>query len=75
MHIMQMPKRDIDMLEHFQNKDFETVFIFYAGLTGFKCLDFTKYLSYINSYNNGRSRLTKLYEDAGLILLKVFLAK
>ena len=75
MHIMQIPEQNIDMLEHFQNKDFETVFIFYAGLTRFKCLDFTKYLPYINSYNNGRSRITKLYEDAGLILLKVFLAK
>ena len=70
-----VPKQDVDMFEHFQNKDFEAVFIFYAGLTRFKCLDFTKYLPCINSYNNSIPRITKLYEDAGLILLKVILAK
>ena len=58
--MVQTPEQDIVIF-----KDFEMVSIFYAGLTGFKCSEFIKYLPYIESYNNDRSRIIKLYENVG----------
>ena len=72
-HMTQTPEQKIDVSEHFQDKNFEIPFIFYAGLTRFKCLEFTIFLPFINSYNNRRSRVMKLFENVGLIFLRVFL--
>ena len=72
-HMAQTLEQNIDILRHFQNTNFEAPFIFYAGLTGFKCLEFTNFLPFINSHNSRRSRVMKLFENAGLSLFKVFL--
>ena len=72
-HMTQIPEQRINIIEHFQDINFEIVLIFYAGLTGFESLDFVQFLPFIVSHNNRRSRVGKLVDKAGLLLLKVFL--
>ena len=72
-HMAQISEQRINITEHFQDMNFEIALIFYAGLTGFKNLDYAKFLPFIDSHNNKRSRVMKLVDEAGILLVKVFL--
>ena len=47
IHMTKVPDQK-SLLQCFQNENFEMVFVFYAGLTGLKILNFAKLISYIN---------------------------
>ena len=59
-HMTQMQEQKCIILENFQNKDFEMVLVFYAGLTGFKNFDFTNLFPFIKNNILTRSPYQKL---------------
>ena len=46
-HMTKIPDQKCNVLKYFQTEHFEMVFVFYAGLTGFKQFDFAKLLPLI----------------------------
>ena len=54
-HMTKIPDQKFNVLKYFQNEHFEMVFVFYAGLTGFKQLNFAKLLPLINENKNSFS--------------------
>ena len=72
-YMTKIPEQNVKILEHFQNKNFQIVLIFYAGLTGFKCLEFSKFLPFVDSCYNRKSKTVKLLDKISLtISFKIF---
>ena len=46
-HMTKMPDQKCKVLKYFQDEPFEMVFVFFAGLTGFKQFDFAEFLPLI----------------------------
>ena len=51
-HMTKIPEEKSNLLKYFQTKHFEMVFVFYAGLTGFKHFDVAEILPLINENNH-----------------------
>ena len=47
-HMIKIPDEKSNLLKYFQTENFEIVFVFYAGLTGFKHFDVAEILPLIN---------------------------
>ena len=69
-HVTKMLEQKSIILENFKNEDFEMVLIFYAGLTGFKIFDFSKFFPLIKDNSSSISLPEKAMESITKVLSK-----
>ena len=67
-HITKTPDQNNNVLKYFHNEHFEIVFVFNAGLTGFKQFDFAQLFPLIKEKNKG-SLVLNVYKKGFMFLL------